>query len=259
MIVRFLLLVLLALPSFLATSCVEGEEEIWINFDSSGRMEARYELPSIAMRQLGNPDDIIEALEQVAAREKGVTLEFCTFTTKGTKSVFHLKAEFDDVLEIFDIASRNEEDFVEKTGTDPQKIEAVAGDIDFRFEKLRAAFDRKVSLADLFPAAVAKRPAVLGGSTFKYTLHLPLAVAETNAHEMSEDRKTVSWTFKLRDSFENPMVMSLKTESPVPWWGWIGLVLLLILFLGFLRFVFRRLFLKPRHRRATEEVDLAAS
>ena len=257
--IRFLLMICLALPPFLATSCFDGEEEIWINLDTSGRVEARYEFPALAMSKLGNPDNIVGALEQVAAREKGVTLNLCTFTKKGSKLVFHLKAELENVLEIFEIASRNEEAFVEKSETDPKMIETIAGQIDFRFDSLRAAFDRQVTLANLFPSAIATRPAAFGSSTFKYTLHLPLAVAETNAHELSEDRKTVSWTFRLRDSVNEPILMKLRSESLIPWWGWIGLVLLLILILGFFRFVFQRLFSGPRHGGTTEEVDFPAA
>lgn len=261
---RFFLLILLALPAFFATSCIEGEEELWINLDKSGRVEARYEFPSVALKQLGDPEKIVEALKQVAAREKGVTLTLCTVTTEGTKTSLHLKAEFDDILELFEIAARNEQPFVEQAEVDPDKIEAVAGDIDFNFKNLRGAFTREIDLTSLFPELVSKRPGMLGSSTFKYTLHLPVPVKETNAHTVSADGKTVSWSFLLREHFGHPMKMSLKTKRP--WWIWlvaaaVGLLLLalIVLVVRLYRRLRRGRPSFPDDGRPTQEMDLPAS
>lgn len=256
---RFVLSLLLTLPVFLLNSCLEGEEEIWVNLDGSGRLEARYQFPTIAMGQLGDPDKIIEGLKAVSAREKGVTLSLCTFTKDKSKGTFHLKAEFDDITELLEIASRNEQAFVEETEVDPDSIAAIAGDIDFRFKNLRASFEREITLSDLFPELVSKRPGMLGSSTFNYTLHLPVPVEETNAHSISEDRKTVSWSFLLRKSFDEPMLMSLKTENPIPWWAWpVAVLVLIAVFYLFWR-ILRRLVLNSRDRRSTQNVDLTAA
>ena len=257
---RFLQSLLLLLPLFFTTSCIEGEEEIWINLDKSGHLAARYEFPSIAMGQLGDPEKITRALEKVAAREEGLTITRCSHETKNNKVIFRLEAEFDDILELLEIASRNAEAFVRESETDPDKIGAVAGDINFRFQGLRGAFDRVIAPSEIFPEVVAKRPGMLGSSTFQYTLHLPVRVKTTNAHSISPDGKTVTWEFLLRNYFEKPMAMSLVTEVPFPWWAWVlaGMVtLLLLFFVG--RFFLRRFILRVTNRRAAQNVDLPAS
>lgn len=261
---RLLVLALLSFLALLTPSCIEGEEELWINLDKSGRLEARYEFPSIALKQLGDPEKIVEALKQVAAREKGLTMNLCTATTEGTKTSLHLKGEFDDVLELFELAARNEEFFVAEAEVDPDKIEAVAGDIEFRFTNLRGVFTREIDLNHLFPELVSKRPGMLGSSTFKYTLHLPVPVKVTDAHTVSPDGKSVSWTFLLREHFGHPMKMSLKTK--LPWWIWLVLAAAGLLLLALILLVLRLARLIRRSRssfsddsRTAHQTDLPAS
>ncbi len=261
---RLLVLSLLSCLALLTPSCIEGEEELWINLDKSGRLEARYEFPSLALKQIGDPEKIVEALKQVAAREKGLTLTLCTATTEGTKTSLHLKGEFDDVLELFELAARNEELFVAQAEVDPDKIEAVAGDIDFRFTNLRGVFTREIDLNHLFPELVSKRPGMLGSSTFKYTLHLPVPVKATDAHTVSPDGKSVSWTFLLREHFGHPMKMSLKTK--LPWWLWLvfaaaGLLLLTLILLVWrlIRRLRRGRSSFPDDSSAAHQMDLPAS
>jgi len=263
-VTRFIFAFFLILPLFTLNSCLEGEEEIWINLDASGHFVTRYEIPSMAIGQIGDPDKIVRALNLVAAKEEGLTITKCTHEAKGSKVIFRLEAEFDNILDLLEIAGRNEELFLRESSTDPDKIGAMAGAIDFRFKGLRPAFDREIEPSEIFPAVVAKRPGMLGSSTFKYTIHLPAKVRTTNAHTISDDGKTVSWSFLLKDHFDQPMTMSLTTVVPIPWWGWLllGLVTLLLAYLiwRFLirRFLIRRL-LKTRDRRAAQEIDLSTA
>jgi len=246
-VTRRLLAALLALPLFLATSCIEGEEEIWINLDASGHLVARYEFPALALGKVGDPHEIVDALNLIAAKEEGIAITKCTFAKEGSKAIFRLEGNFDNVLELFEIADRNEELFIRETGADPDKIASVAGAINFRLEGLRPTFDREVSPSEIFPEFMAKSPGMLGPSSFKYTIHLPAKVHQTNAHTISEDGKTVSWSFLLKDHFDKPMAMALNTKIPVPWWAWLILVFFsLLVFWLVWRFLIRRFLFRPR-------------
>lgn len=244
-VTRKLLPFLLLLPLFLATSCIEGEEEIWINLNGSGELAARYQFPARALSQIGDPDDLVRALTLIAEKEEGIEISHCSCVTKKGKSflnpdqaTFRIEGEFDNVLELFEIAARNKELFVRETGADPEKVASVIGAVDFRFEGLRPTFDREIRLQEVIPPSLA---GVLGSSSFKYIIHLPAEVRDSNAHEVSEDGKTVSWTFLLKDHFTEPMAMSLDTRIPVPWWGWVMVAVLAVLIFGlFWRFVVKR-------------------
>jgi hypothetical protein len=244
-VIQKLLLALLAVPLFLVTSCVEGEEEIWINLNGSGKVEARYEFPARALSKIGDPERLVEALTLIAAKEEGIEISDCSFVTEEgqtiltpDKAVFQLSGRFDNVLDLFEIASRNKEFFVEQTGMDPDQVASVIGLIDFRFEGLRPTFDREIRPAEIFPEFLA---GMLGPSSFQYTIHLPAEVRQTNAHAVSEDGRTVTWVFQLKDHFDKPMTMSLDTTIPIPWWVFVLLLVLVVLVLGAVWWLFRRL------------------
>lgn len=229
---RGILILFLFLPITILTSCVEGEEEVWINDDASGHVVVHYEIPSIALTQLGDPDEFVRAIELIDEKEDLIEITKLSFEAKSGRAIFHLEASFTDVREILSLSERNKPVFAEETGTDPDKLDSIMGDIHFRFDGLTPAFDREVSPKQIFPSAVARRPKMLGSAAFIYTIHMPTKVKETNAHSVSADGRTVCWAFKLKDHFENPMKMSLRAELPIPWFLWLIPVLALISLAG---------------------------
>ena len=58
----------------LLLSCIEGREEVWLNRDGSGRLEASYRMPGVVMQQLGKPEDVVRTLQEAAARDEHVEL-----------------------------------------------------------------------------------------------------------------------------------------------------------------------------------------
>jgi len=206
------------LPILLLSACIEGEEEIWIKGDGSGKLIAHYSLPSLALRQLGDPNDYVRAIKLIDDQEDGIAVQVITFKVKSGKAVLHLEATFENALDLLEIAERNESVFLEEAAADPEQMDAITGKIDLGIEGLSPTFKRAVSLGPILPALLQRSPAMLGASTFKYTIHLPADVTETNAHEISSDKRTVTWNFLLKEYTHDPMVMSLKTKLPIPWW-----------------------------------------
>lgn len=231
-VIRSIFHLLFFLPIAILTSCVEGEEEVWINDDASGHVVVHYEIPSIALTQLGDPDEFIRAIQLIDEKEDLIEITELAFKAKSGRAIFHLEAKFTDVREILSLSERNKPFFAKETGTDPDKLDSIMGDINFRLDGLTPAFDREVSPKQIFPSAVARRPKMLGSAAFIYTIHMPTRVKETNAHSISDDGKTVRWAFKLRDHFENPIKMSLRAELPVPWFLWLIPILAIISIAG---------------------------
>lgn len=89
------------------TSCVEGDEEVWINDDASGNIVATYKLPTIALRQIGDPDDFIKALKLIDEKEVMIEITDLSFEVKSGRAIFHLEVKFDDARELLSITERN--------------------------------------------------------------------------------------------------------------------------------------------------------
>jgi hypothetical protein len=224
-VIRGVIFFLLVLPVFFLSSCVEGEEEVWINADASGRMVVHYELPSVAKSQLAIPEDVLRTLKLIDEREQGIEIQSLTFDTSN-KVIFHLEATFDNALDLLELAERSEETLVENGIASQSQIAAISGNVAFKIDGLTPSFRRSVSIDGLFPAMVKYRPGMLGPSNFKYTIHLPAKVKETNADTISADGRTLSWTFLLKDHFEQPMEMILSAGLPIPWWAWLALAII---------------------------------
>lgn len=235
-----ILTLLFFLPFVALTSCVEGEEELWINDDASGHVVLHYKIPSIALRRLGDPNDFIKALELIDEKEEMIEITKLSFEVKSSRAIFHLEAKFDDARELLSITERNKPIFAEETSTDPKDLDSILGDIDFRIDGITPAFDRIVRPSNIFPPMVNKRPKMLGSATFKYCIHLPTKVKETNAHSISDDGKTVSWIFELRNHFEDPIDMTLRAGFLFPWWTCLLIVTLIVIILGWLMFQLKR-------------------
>jgi len=208
-----------AIPLLFLTSCIEGEEEIWINWDASGKIRAHYEFPPILRVKLGDPKAFIIALRDLDEREEGIEIQELSFEQVGSKFVFHLEATFDDVTELQEISERNADTLVE----------AIAGSMSLAMQGLNISFQREILLDGMFPERVIRNPQYLGSSNFRYQIHLPFPVKSSNAHAVTNDGKSLEWIFLLKEHTQEPMEMSLDTRIILPWWIWaIAIILILI-------------------------------
>ena len=134
----------LLFPIVVLTSCVEGDEEVWINDDASGNIVATYRLPTIALRQIGDPDEFIKALKLIDEKEVMIEITDLSFELKSGRAIFHLEAKFEDARELLSITERNKPVFSKQTKTDQKYLDSILGDINFRFDGITPAFDRLV-------------------------------------------------------------------------------------------------------------------
>ena len=118
-----------------------------------------------------------------------------------------------------------------------QILDALLGELAFSREGMNAHVVREVDLAPLLDKYLGDRgPAMLGDSEFRYAVHFPQAVKSSNAHEVSNEGKTLKWRYRLSECKDKPMKLSMVTPIPLPWWVYVvlGLVALLILCVAWL-------------------------
>lgn len=220
---------------------------MWINEDGSGKVRIQYTLPGAFEKHLGDPDDYLKAITDIDAKEESVKITTLSYESTGGKSLFGgsskrflLEATFSDITEFSEVANRNEKEFIAQTGADPDQIDSLAGKISFEMNYLTPRIQRSISLQKLLPENIKKFPGMLGKSNFSYTFHLPFPLEETNAHFLSEDRKTARWKFKLKEHVQTPLVMKMETTIPLPWWLYAIGSIIAFLLVGFLFHLIRK-------------------
>ncbi|NNC87529.1 MAG: hypothetical protein HKN82_03595 [Akkermansiaceae bacterium] len=240
-----LLLVLAVLPALLCTSCIEGEESVWLKRNGSGRIEASYHLPEIVVQQFGGGQKFVDKLRSAIDADPEIHLEDIGHERADDGRVhFHFAARFDDLQALVAFPQKRLRD---PAAPDvPVREEALFGVMDLEINDLKLSLHREIDLAPILPAAVKGTPALLGDSKLVFRVHLPVPAAHTNAATVSPDGKLLEWSFLLRDHTAKPMILNAGAPLPLPWWIWFTLVLIIIVFLALLFLAARRMILMRR-------------
>ncbi len=218
---------LAGLLAFLLVSCIEGEEEIWLKPDGSGRIQATYKMPTAVAQKIGKPDELVRTLKEAAARDPHVDLTSVEHQARRGGITLKFSGTFDDLRKL---AS-----FPQRQLRDPEKPDKrVRAEVLFGETKLETSwrgisYDRNVDISWLLkssPAAkpILKIPALLGNSSFRYTLNLPVPARESNAPSRSESGHKLEWTFLLKNHVEEPMHLTAAGDLPLPRSLWIILL-----------------------------------
>lgn len=228
MLTRLIFLVPLA---FLLVSCIDGDEEIWLEHDGSGRLEAIYKMPPQIMQRFGSAPVLQKKLEDAIAKEPGIKIQHIDNRMESGRVVFEFKATFDDIrtLAAFPKKHLRSRDTPDQAGSE----EALFGSMNLELKGLTLAFDRTVDLAPVLPDNIRQNPGFLGESAFRYSVHLPGSATRHNATSIDNDGRTLRWIFPLRNHTSRPMALTMKAPLPIPWWIWLagGLLIALAVYL----------------------------
>lgn len=215
---------LLIFPALFFSSCLEGDEEYWINADGSGRLRMEYKVPAIALKELGNHQVFFDALQEIDALEEGIRIHELKAEAESGQIHFFFEADFDDVRDLFSLGQKHAAIFRSHGIAKDDKAKSVLGDFSLERMGLQFHLRREMNLAVLWPEMIKKNPAILGPATFNYTVHLPSAVDESNAHDISADKKTLKWHAKLKEHTVSPIVLEFRASLPYPKWLVVALV-----------------------------------
>ena len=217
---------------FLLVSCIDGDEEIWLRRDGSGRIEASYKMPGAIMQRFGSAPILQEKFERAIAREPTIRATHIGHHLESGRVVFTFAADFDDIRTLAAFPKTHLRS-PSAPGT-PTPEEALFGKMDLRVKGLTLSFDRQVDLSPILPDSARQNPGMLGEARFRYTVHLPATASTHNATGVLDEGRTLTWTFPLRDHTNKPMVLTLMAPLPIPWWVWVlgvPVVALILLFL----------------------------
>ncbi|MCP5535887.1 MAG: hypothetical protein H7A51_06590 [Akkermansiaceae bacterium] len=219
---------LLALVAALLNSCIDGEEEVFINADGSARVTAVYRVPGILF-SAEDAEELRTNITEEVARQKNLKLITNRIDKENGSRVITIELATDDIIAL-------EGTLAEHTpGINPSKadkmLHAIIGSITVNLDGLSAELSRKVDLGPLLDESLGNKSAtILGDSEFRYIVHLPEPAKQSNAHVVENDGRTLKWYYKLSECHKKPIRLNMVASIPLPWWvyaaGMTGLLLL---------------------------------
>jgi hypothetical protein len=226
---RLLSLIALAVVSMLLNSCLDGKEEYWFEANGSGRIESEYRLPGFAIASMGGEAELRSKIEAFFEKEPSITLVKLDIAAQGTQTILHVEAQFDsikDFAKLFESKATVGDE--EKADDLPEPLKNLLGDFHIKRQGLTIHFDRLITPSKLFgQGLLAPSAKQLEGHQLQYIMHLPTLPTEHNAHQVSNDGKTLVWNFALQDAMKQPIKTNFRTPIPLPWWIWPLLALII--------------------------------
>ena len=236
----FLFSILLVFPAFFLSSCLEGDEEYWINADASGRLRMDYKIPPTVVKNLGDYLGLFAALREIDALEDGLKINELSAKLEAGKIHFILDADFNDARDLFSLAEKHADILKKHFGSDDGRLKAAFGKIQLERDGRQLHFRRELDLAPMLPDIIRKNPAILGPATFNYSIHLPTPASSSNAEVTSADKRTLTWHAKLKKHTATPIILELRAPIPYPKWLIPAGITLLMALLFSLRFFWNK-------------------
>lgn len=231
---KYAILTFLSLILLLLSSCIDGEEEIFLNEDGSARLKAVYTVPTLIFS-----DEDAAELSAIIAKEIGDEKKLKLITNKIEKvegqQVITIEVETGNVVDLEKLMEiHDESDDDEGKSKSDKMLHALMGKFAIERKGLSAGINRKVDLGPLLEQYLGKRgTSMLGDSEFRYTIHFPKAVERSNAHEVLDDGRTLKWKYKLSECKEKPIELDMVAPVPLPWWvyAFVGLLVVSLIWL----------------------------
>ena len=221
-----LALLLLAIS---VSSCLDTEEEIWINADASGAGRISLTVPAAATSLHGGEAGIRKMAEDFLKSTPAFSSYLVETKTENKRTTIKAAFTFENALDFLD--SSFTEAMEELSGGGREMLGVT--EIDFR--GLTLDFHRRTELSKAIPGAAFLPRSQLAGHQVKTIIHLPKAATSHNATSTENAGRTLIWATPLATALREPVETNFTMPLPVPWLT-IGVtaltILLLLAFLG---------------------------
>lgn len=200
--------------AFLLVSCIDGREEIWLNADGSGRADVLYSLPATAAKFQGGAEGVGKMLDEFLKKAPGLTHASHEVVTEGDRLKIHVRVSFDSVR---DVAKASGPAPMEKL---PSSANGLAGKVKVAMDGRTIDFSRTISAGNALPGIGFMPGSPMRDRNLTYILHLPVAVAESNATRVENEGRTLVWDYPLAEAVKAPVVTRFMVKVPLPPWLW---------------------------------------
>ena len=236
MLIRIILLASTAL----ATSCIDGREEYWIDTHGAGRAEITYSLPSALARMHGSDADIQRLMEDFLKTTPAITTRSCQITTSDKTTTAHIHVTFDSAMDLMKISK----------GTAirrlPSAMGHLMGEIQAKIHGRTLDLKRTVRSDKAVPGSFFMPRSTFEGHHLTYTVHLPASARQSNATREEDDGRTLIWEIPLVDALESPLVTHFTMDVPIPWIRILAIAVPSILVCGFALLQIRKTFIRRK-------------
>lgn len=228
----------------LLSACLSVKEEFWFENDGSGRIEATYEMPAIAIASLGGEEKLKSLIEGILTKESGVTLDQFSLEKRGAQAALTIHVHFDSVLQLSKLLDPPSDG--SKKESMPEPMKKLLGDIKVKRVGMAVDYQRSIDPSQLFAGGLfSPSREQMKDYQLEYIMHLPTKATQTNAHQILDDGYTLAWRYDLADAIKDPVTTNFTTPLPIPWWLWLVLAIV-IAFLVWRGLVIRRKLLRRR-------------
>lgn len=216
-------------------SCLDSEEEIWINADASGAARITITVPTAAMSLHGGETGVKKLAEDFLQTSPAFTTYLVETKSEKDRTTVNIVFTFDNALDFLDSS------FTESLETLPGGGGKFAGTTEIEFQGLSLAFSRSTELSKAIPGAMFFPKSQLVGHEVKTTIHLPKAATTHNATSTADGGRTLVWITPLATAMRQPVETDFIMPLPIPWMTIAVTMLVLLLLLTFLiYYVIRR-------------------
>lgn len=218
-----LILLIVVLPS-----CLDSDEEIWINADSSGAARISLTVPAAATALHGGEAGVKKLAEDFLKSSSAFTTYLVETKTEDSRTTVDVVFTFDNALDFLDSS------FSENLQNLPSGGSEFAGVTKIDFQGLNLAFSRSTELSKAIPGAIFFPQSQLVGHQVKTTIHLPKAATSHNATSTANQGRTLVWITPLATAMKSPVETNFIMPLPIPWLTIIVTAVIVILLIAFL-------------------------
>lgn len=209
-------------------SCIDGHEEIWIHPDGSGRAEVHYTLPAAAANLQGGEDAIRQKLADFIEKNRVFTSSHFEVTTVEKQLHIRVEVAFKSALDLKNITSGSA---LKKL---PSSASHLAGKVKVALHGRFVDFSRTLSPGAALPGSGFMPASQFENRRLTYIIHLPTAATQSNATQITDSGRTLTWDFPLAEAIQQPITTQFTAPIPIPRWLFPSLAALLLLALCFI-------------------------
>lgn len=196
----------IALPS-----CLDSEEEIWINADASGAGRITITIPAAATSLHGGEAGVKALAEHFLKSSPAFPSYLVETRTEGGRTTVSVAFTFADARDFLD------SNFLENLDRLPGGGSEFLGTTQVEFHGLNIDFSRRTELSKAIPGAIFFPERRLAGHEVKTTIHLPKAATSHNATSTANGGRTLIWTTPLATALRSPVETKFTMPIPIPW------------------------------------------